>query len=65
MTEKEAFKKLCPVDKSACIGTKCMAWRWDLVPNPAFSPFGLMQQHPPVPQYIQAEEDGHCGMANG
>lgn len=76
MTEEEAKKKICPVgamrgsydgnwDKGPCIGNRCMAWRWDSIPNPNYTPF--MAQFPPQaePAYIKSETDGHCGLAHG
>jgi len=28
MTESEATKKMCPIDKRLCLGSMCMGWRW-------------------------------------
>lgn len=63
MTEEEAKTKVCPVakmrgsfdgnwDKGGCIGSACMAWRW----NGAYP----LADDPPE---IRNRYDGHCGLA--
>lgn len=55
MTESEAAKKWCPILVIAqpkldhvCMGSACMMWRWDVVPE---QPGG------------DKNWDGHCGLA--
>jgi len=53
-----------------CIGSACMAWRWDDVPNPAYADYrkrraGMMSmgyEEAPDPT-IKSDTDGHCGLA--
>jgi hypothetical protein len=70
MTEEEAKSKVCPIlaggnGVAHCIGKKCMAWRWDSIPNPDHNPFNGMQMWPAVPASIHSTTDGHCGLAHG
>ena len=51
-----------------CIGSACMWWRWDDVPNPDYDPHqhGISGIWPPLrmpPMTIKSDTDGHCGVA--
>lgn len=48
-----------------CIGTRCMAWRWDLVPNPDYNALIVSFPIGSTPSHIHSETDGHCGLAHG
>ena len=64
MTEQEAKTKVCPVgamrgsydgnwDRGHCIGSACMAWRWD-----------REELESGTPGYTRkSETDGYCGLA--
>ena len=28
MTEKQSKEKFCPFSRAHCLGSKCMAWKW-------------------------------------
>jgi hypothetical protein len=61
MTEKEAKIKLCPATFSAeqgrrCIGSACMAWRWQITPMDA------LDKEASYPG-SGLKADGHCGLA--
>lgn len=47
VTEEEAKTKWCPADHTNCVGSSCMAWRWE-------NPF---QKKPSAPT------KGCCGLA--
>lgn len=67
MTETEAFnKRCCRHLADTCVGSKCMAWRWDILPNPDYK-LTFMAQYPPdpTPPMIPSMTDGHCGLAHG
>ena len=53
-----------------CIGSSCMAWRWNKVPNPAWSPsqqsmisYPAANVYSRVPEGIDSTTDGYCGLA--
>lgn len=48
-----------------CIGSACMMWRKDMVPNPDYRPHELVFHTPTIPAYVPHETDGHCGLAVG
>lgn len=62
---KGATDKLNP-ESARCIGSACMAWRWDDVPNPEYerqSQSMLSYGGSRVPMTLKSETDGHCGLA--
>lgn len=80
MTEDEAKTKSChktigPVASAdgstpwfspqVCLGSACMAWRWDDVPNPNYRPIQVWpsDQLGTNPSYLKSTTDGHCGLA--
>ena len=42
-----------------CVGSRCMAWRWDWKANPNY-PDGMSTSELPA---IRDEKHGHCGLA--
>lgn len=51
-----------------CIGSACMAWRWNDVPNPEYDRqrHVFMGGYPPSttpPMTVKSETEGHCGLA--
>jgi len=42
----------------SCIGSECMAWRWDDVANPSWG----ASPHVPTPAVGKSETDGFCGL---
>ena len=68
MTEEEAKTKIChktlaaveagsPQQMFYCLGSACMAWRWEPVPPRYVGTLMVVQFPPPTPT------DGHCGLA--
>ena len=60
MTEEEATTNRCPQSMSGaitrtCVASRCMAWRWVLVPDPAWAnaPGNMMP----------SKTEGYCGLA--
>ena len=61
LTEAEATKKFCPVNnptsqhpQEMCIGSLCMAWRWEE---------RLVSFEPNTPIESQRRPTGFCGLA--
>lgn len=52
MTEEEARKKWCPLQKDWCTPDKCMLWNWD----------GLKEIYEHG-HYSHCEDKGYCGLA--
>lgn len=82
MTEDDAKNKTCVQTLAAapgtlgmtyspkgCIGSDCMAWRWNTVPNPEYKPRHTMVTGYPenpyaaTPAGIASTTDGYCGLA--
>lgn len=67
--EKKAGEKVCcgpAVDSEIkCAGSRCMAWRWADIPNPAWRPPNLMYQPDPLGNSltIKSDTEGFCGLA--
>ena len=56
LTEEEAREKVCPMPVAPyCIGSQCMAWRWEMQPK-------NIQAHPAV-QTPERTTRGYCGLA--
>lgn len=68
--EKKAENFNCHYpDATHCVGSRCMAWRWDMERNPDFAPIHPMvatdPKHPAdVPNpYRYSTTHGYCGLA--
>ena len=60
LLEDEAIVKLCPLSFSSetyteCVGSKCMAWRWDMPEDEDSPPYGFCGMVPAIPVDV---EDG-------
>jgi len=58
--EDEAIAKFCPltmsgIGKLKCIGSRCMAWRWDMPEDEDSPPYGFCGMVPVIPADV---EDG-------
>lgn len=49
-----------------CVGSACMAWRWDDVPNPEYERMSqsfMAFSGPRPPMSFKSKECGYCGLA--
>lgn len=55
-------------DVPKCLGSFCMAWRWDDIPNPEYDrqrhvfQGGLYPIPLAPPMTVKSDTDGHCGL---
>lgn len=67
--EEEANCYGCPMSfGSDCIGSSCMAWRWQSIPNPDYKPkhpLDFIEQNPAMMDspWTLSKTRGYCGMA--